>query len=107
MAGIRPKQHARMGMFHLEEAVLDILLEARHEGDCIGAAEISRRSGIFSDRGVGIVSQTGIMNDAIVTGVLVMLCIEGRVQRCTQTHAGRGGWELTDREFARRRDDVS
>ena len=101
MAGIRPKQHARIGQFHLEEAVLDVLLEAKHEGDCIGAAEISRRAGIFRDRG-----DVNIMNDAIATGVLVKLADEGRVQRCQQNDANRGGWELTGSEFALRRDDV-
>ena len=108
MVGIPPEQHGRTGVSHLEEAVLDVLLEAKHEGDCIGAAEISRRAGIFRDRGRGIVSRRGIMNDAIVTGVLVKLATEGRVKRCRQSRAGRrGGWELTDYEFALRRDDVS
>ena len=101
MSGIRPKQHARMGQFYLEEAVLDVLLEAKHEGDCIGPADISRRAGIFRDRG-----DVNIMNDAITTGVLVKLHTEGRVLRCTQPN-GRGGWDLTDHEFALRRDDVS
>ena len=101
MSGIRPKQHARMGQFYLEEAVLDVLLEAKHEGDCIGPADISRRAGIFRDRG-----EVDIMNDAIATGVLVKLHTEGRVQRCTQPN-NRGGWDLTDHEFALRRDDVS
>ena len=106
MAGIPPKQHARIGMFHLEEAVLDVLLEAKHEGECIGLSEISRRAGIFRDRGEGIVSESGMINDAIATGVLVKLGIESRVQRCPQTRAGhQRGWELTDREFNLRRDD--
>ena len=97
-----------MGMFHLEEAILDILLEFKHEGECIGPAEISRRAGIFRDRGEGIVSERGILNDAIVTGVLVKLFLENRVVRCQQTHQpSRGGWELTDSEFTLRRDDVS
>lgn len=102
MAGIRPKQHARMGMFHLEEAILDILLEAKHEGECIGAAEIGRKAGIYREAG------TAQMNDAITTGVLNKLADENRVSRCQQTHyPSRGGWELTDHEFALRRDDVS
>lgn len=99
--GIRPKQHARMGMFYLEEAVLDVLLEAKHEEECLGPAEISKRAGIFRDRG-----SVNIMNDAIVHGVLVKLSDEGRVERCKQP-TGRGGWELTEREFAERRDDVN
>ncbi len=48
---IRPKQLARMGEFHLEEAILDVLLKAKHEEECIGPKEISVRAGIFRDRG--------------------------------------------------------
>ena len=47
MTGIRPKQHARMGEFHLEEAVLDVLLESRYENECLGAAEVGKRAGIL------------------------------------------------------------
>ena len=101
MTGVRPKQLSRMGQFYLEEAVLDVLLEAKHEGECIGPAEISRRAGIYRERG-----DANMMNDAIVAGLLVKLHSENRVGRCTQTHANRGGWELTDNEFASRRDDV-
>ena len=35
-----PKKYARLGVFYLEEAVLDVLLETKDE--CIGAAEISK-----------------------------------------------------------------
>ena len=97
---IRPKQLTRIGQFYLEEAILDILLEAKHENECIGAAEISRRAGIFRDRG-----KENIMNDAIATGLLVKLSDENKVLRCEQ-ESGRGGWELTDTEFQSRRDDV-
>lgn len=100
MNGIRPKQLARLGQFYLEEAVLDVLLEAKHEGDCIGAAAISRKAGIFRDRG-----DLDIINDAIVTGILIKLHTERRVQRCDQSNTRRG-WDLTDSEFALRRDDV-
>lgn len=99
---IRPKQNARLGMFHLEEAVLDVLLEARHEGDCIGAAEISRRAGIYREGGVGMKG----MNDVIVTGVLSKLFGEGKVDRCKQPNRA-GGWRLTDVEYATRRDDTT
>ena len=101
MIGVRPRQLSRMGQFYLEEAVLDVLLEAKHEGECIGAAEISRRAGIYRDRGV-----VNIMNDAITTGLLVKLHGENRVERCIQSHANLGGWELTDSEFDFRRDDT-
>ena len=100
MNGIRPKQHARMGTFYLEEAVLDVLLEARYENECIGAAAISKRAGIFRERG-----DVNIMNDAIVTGILVKLSDENRVERCLQDNE-QGGWRLTNGEFESRRDDV-
>ena len=100
MTGIRPKQMARMGEFYLQEAIMDVLLEASYEDACIGAAEISRRAGVFRERG-----KEDIMNDAIATGILVKLLDEKKVQRCKQDN-GRGGWELTDDEFQRRRDDV-
>jgi hypothetical protein len=100
MAGLRPRQLARLGQFYLEEAVLDVLLREAQRGGCIGAAEISVRAGIFRDRGV-----VNIINDAIATGVLVKLFDEGKVERCEQA-SGRGGWKLTDAEFARRRDEV-
>ena len=101
---IRPKQLARMGEFHLEEAILDVLLEARHEEECLGAAEISRRSGIFREG--GFAQKSG--NDAIVWGMLNKLAKFNRVQKCPQNKANptkTDGWQLTDDEFTRRRDD--
>lgn len=103
MNGIRPKQLARLGEFHLEEAVLDVLLDARHEDECIGAAEISKRAGIFREGGGG--DPIASMNDAIATGLLIKLYRAGKVEQCEQ-EGGRGGWRLTDAEFNRRRDDV-
>ena len=35
-------------MGQLEEAVLDVLVEAKRNGECLGVAEISRRAGIWS-----------------------------------------------------------
>lgn len=90
-----------MGEFYLEEAVLDVLLEAKHDNKCIGPAEISKRAGIFRDRG-----EVNIMNDAIVCGILVKLSEQNRVTRCRQSDKNAGGWELTDKEFTVRRDDV-
>ena len=100
MGGIRPKQLSRLGEFHLEEAVLDVLLEATHESKCMGAAAISKRAGIFRDKAKDIG-----MNDAIVTGVLIKLYKENKVVRCKQN--SRGGWALSDEEFVRRRDDIA
>ena len=90
MAGIQPVRYAQIGMTYLEEAVINVLMEADDHNDCLGAAEISRRAGIFRDRGV-----VNIMNDAIATGVLVKLHDDGKVARCIQHGSTRGGWELT------------
>lgn len=103
MTGIRPKQLSRLGEFHLEEAVLDVLLDTAYEEECIGAAEISRRAGIFREGDGG--NPIASMNDAIVTGLLIKLYRAGKVEQCEQ-EGGRGGWKLTDAEFDRRRDDV-
>jgi len=97
---IRPRQLSRMGTFYLQEAVLDILYEHYPEGYGVGAADISKRAGIYRDRG-----PSDIMNDAIVTGVLNSLHEEGKVERIEQ-EGGRGGWRLTESQYNRRRDDV-
>ena len=90
---------AQKGQEYLAEAVLSVLSIERERGDgCLGAAEIGRQTGIFGDRGV-----VNIMNDAIVTGILVYLHDEGKVTRCTQKGKSVGGWEITDDEFERRR----
>jgi len=89
-----------MGMFYLQETVLDILLEHYLEGYGIGGADISRRGGIYGDRGAD-----DMMNDAIVMGVLNALHEQGKVERAEQER-GRGGWRLTEAEYNRRRDDV-
>ena len=96
---IRPKQLTRIGEFHLQEAVLDVLCNAHPEGFGLGAADISRRAGIYRDAGVVH------MNDAIVTGFLNQLYEQGRVEQTPQ-QGGRGGWRLTDKEYERRRDDI-
>ena len=88
MTELTPKEHALEGMNHLEKAVLDVLREANQNGECIGAAEISKRAGIYRDRG-----SSNMMNDAISTGLLVKLESERRVKRCKQRN-NQGGWEL-------------
>lgn len=102
-----PKQLSRIGTFYLEEAVLDVLLNARHERDCLGPSEISRHAGIFRDRLERAKDGVMVPADGIVWGILGKLLREGRVQRCTQIKRDGGGWELTDQEFGRRRNDES
>jgi hypothetical protein len=89
-----------MGTFYLQEAVLDVLYEQYEEGYGLGAADISRRAGIYRDRG-----PSDIMNDAIVHGVLNSLEEQKKVERVAQ-EGGRGGWRLTKEEYERRRTDV-
>lgn len=106
MTGVRPKQYNRMGEFYLEEAVLDVLLDARHERECVGAADIGRRAGIFREKGDSVRGAPAAMNDAIVSGILIKLVHAGRVQRCDNPKTGKRGYELSDSEFEQRRDDV-
>ena len=94
------RHYARLGEFYLEEAVLDVLLEARYEGQCLGYSEISRRAGLYRERG-----PHNLMHDAIVSGIMNKLADQGRVARCEQPN-GRGGWKVTDAEFAARKDDI-
>ncbi len=98
---IRPKQFARMGEFYLEEAILDVLLEARHEEECLGAAEIGKRTGIFRKPEAGL-------NDAITWGMLNKLLKNGKVEKCAQKRGSgkEDGWQLTNEEYQSRRDDV-
>ena len=105
MTGIRPKQLARLGEFHLEEAVLDVLLAAALAEECIGAAEVSRRAGIFREPDRKEDGGVSAGNDFIVTGFLIKLRKAGRVERCEQS-PGKGGWKLSAAELKRRRDDV-
>ena len=98
MTGLRPKQLVRLGMFYLEEAVLDILLEARYKGECIGSAEIGRRGGGDILRG-----GAGTSRDWTVWHILKKLETEGRVET-NPPRTPRKPWQLTREEFERRRD---
>ena len=80
------KERAALGLKHLEHAVIQVLLDARENGEhVVGATEISRRAGIP-------VKQKGpVYGAAIVTGVLVRLLEQGRVE---QSKGGKRGWRL-------------
>lgn len=45
------ERKACLGMRQLEEAVLDVLFEAKRNGECLSVPEISRRAGIYSGKG--------------------------------------------------------
>ena len=89
MRGLRPKQLARIGIFHLEEAVVDVLFESGP----LGATAISNRLGVFHGEGY---------YGYLVFNVLQKLETEGHVGRCRPV---RGGWKLTEKEIEQRRDD--
>jgi len=105
---IQPKQSARLGEFHLEEAILDVLLEeARQEqSQRLGAAEISKRAGIFRERGDSTKGEPG-MNDAVATGMLIKLLKQDKVKHFPQGDIDGGGWKLTEKEFDRRNYSVN
>lgn len=101
----RAQQFALAGEFLLEEAVLDVLWEARRNGECLGPAEISKRAGIFRES--GLAKKSG--NDDIVWGILAKLVKHGRVHKCRKDplkSKKEDGWELADDEFEKRHDDM-
>lgn len=95
-----PKQHALIGMHHLENAVLDILMEAWNQGKRLGFWEIGKRRGIASEPDLGTFQAKGGLGGSrgIVWGVLTKLASEKRVQK------NEGLWGLTEAELKRRRD---
>ena len=95
-----PKQHALIGMRHLENAVLDILMEAWNEGKRLGFWEIGKRTGIAFEPDIITFQAEGGLGGSrgIVWGVLTKLAKEKRVQKKA------GLWGLTEAELKRRRD---
>ncbi|MDE2815414.1 MAG: hypothetical protein OXK81_01785 [Chloroflexota bacterium] len=91
---MKAEEHAKVGVYHLEKAILIVLQEAkRNNEECIGPGKISERAGIFRVRTENFKS----MSDAITTGILSKLLDAGKAERCTQNN-GRGGWRLTKGE---------
>ena len=78
------KQLSRVAISLLETAVMDVLWDAFHLEECIGAAEIGRNADIYGEKGLGII------NDAITWGVLSKLVQEGRATRCQLTPRTQG-----------------
>lgn len=97
---IRPRQLSRIGMFYLQEAVLDVLYAHYLVTHGLGPAEISKRADIYRERGV-----KNTLNDAIVWGLLNSLHAQGKVRQAKQKD-GKGGWKLTDAEYSRRKEDL-
>lgn len=87
-----PKQQARLGVFHIEEAILDTLFQANNT--YVRAANIARELGIkFWDP-----------EDWVVSGILYKLEEDGRAEARRGPSGRRLGWKLSDREKKRRTD---
>ena len=96
--GLEPEQLARIGIFYLEEAVLDVLFRAYNQ-ESLSAREISRRAGLPR-------RQTEKWEDDMIAyGILDKLQTERRVKN-NQPGRGPDRWQLTDKEFEKRRDDL-
>lgn len=95
-------RHGFRGVAHLRVAVMEVLYAAKKNGECLGAADIGRRAGIFREAGYAV--KQG--NDYIVTGVLSSLVKDNLLTKCLQAN-GRPGWELTDATFNARDQEVA
>ncbi len=101
---LRPKQLARLGLFQLYEAILDVLLQAYSYSDpeYIGLSSIGEKAGIPRDRNE---DEDGKRGDDIAMGCLYVLLEMRKVERGKQPNGARG-WRLTKEEYERRKDDV-
>ena len=92
--GLEPEQLARIGIFYLEEAVLDVLLKAKYEQELLRPADICEKANMTY-----ILFEKGDM----AYGVLAKLKAEGRVESSPKP---KRRWQLTDEEFENRCDDL-
>lgn len=81
-----PKQMGRLGLFHIEEAILEVLSE---EPEGLKPGEISKRIGIDAHS-----DQRMTRSYAIVHGTLVKLKSEGAVQRVDEEDSDEHRWQL-------------
>ena len=88
-----PKQFARIGVFHLEEAILEVLFQA--DSEYMRTTDITRAIGIKS-----------FDNWDWIVGRLLRSKLEedGRVESRRSERGTRTGWKLTTREYNRRAD---
>lgn len=89
---LAPVLKAEKAVRLLEEAVLEVLLEAWNRGQpAMTAIDIARQSGIYRKR------RRPALRNAITSGILAKLSEAKRIQ---QVHE-RGPWRLADAEAAR------
>lgn len=81
-----PKQMGRLGLFHIEEAIIEVLSQ---EPEGLRPGEISNRIGIgsYSDERM-------TRSYAIVHGTLVKLKMEGVTQRVDEEDSSEYRWQL-------------
>ena len=89
------ERKACLGMRQLEEAVLDVLFEARRNGECLSVSEISRRAGLFIGKGDTSKGEPGSMTHSIAWGVVLELFRDGHIRKCPKS-PGRSGYDLTE-----------
>ncbi len=90
-----PKQLTRIGIFYLEEAILDVLSEARHQGrDFISKADIEREVGIY---------QRWENSQFLCASILNKLEGDARIKtRQSETGRTRTGWQIEETEYNQR-----
>ena len=99
------ERKACLGMRQLEEAVLEVLVEAQRNGECPGVVETSRRAGMFGGKGDAGMGEPGSMAHSVAWGVVLKLFRAGRIQKCPKSQ-GRDGYEPTEQAAVRTRDGV-
>ena len=97
-----PQRKACLGMRQLEEAVLEVLVEAKRNGECPSVAEISRRAGIWSGKGDTSKGEPGSMTHSIAWGIVLKLFRAGLIRKCPKS-PGRSGYEPTEQAAVRMR----
>ena len=90
-----PEQLAQKGIFYLEEAILDVLLKAWEKGEYPSIPVVDIKKGI----GAGDWDR----DQWLTATILRKLEGEGRVEQ----KGSRGPWQLTNAEYANRRDTES
>ena len=98
-----PKEKARLGEFWLEEAILDVLAEARTNNELIGTTEIARRSGTFREDGHARPSKDWKieLKTDIVWAILNKLA---KQKRAFRTSREKATYEITNQEYKARKD---
>ena len=87
----RPKQFARIGIFYLEEAILDVLYDASQKNERLDSTQISGRIGIPHE-----------VAEIIVKAILQKLEKEDRVSPVLL----QGQYELRTEEYKERREEL-